>query len=421
MPNVTETPGATPTATPAPFENRLSSLTDGEDTWTFVYDGDGNRIKQINPDGSITLFLGGGIYTVEDAADSAVVSKYYSIAGQRLAMYNSEGLQFLLTDHLGSVSAVLDDTGALLSQQRYLPFGGERPIDGGIYETDFGYTGQRDLDAVGLMDYNARWYDPSLGRFVSPDGLTIFPASSQSTNRYAYVKNNPTRFVDPDGYCPRPTNWNGDTTSIVCIDLFISTERIIFGMGFGDYRTFDSNSSTEASRAYVYIHLDSDGRVINVDPHVNESCTVLGCAGPYPEFNNFEVSQSSLGRVSVSWHLTNGISGALLTQSENFRTPGSPTSELLSMFARKLGEQIGSIDGALTLSTDGTHTNLTSLNRDPYPSLEIYSYTRRLGTLEATTVWESQEQYDPIFGLSPNAPRDTYKRPTYGGHQQLDW
>jgi YD repeat-containing protein len=126
-------------------ENRLSSITDGESTWTFVYDGDGNRVKQINPDGSVTLFLGGGIYTIEDATDTAVVTKYYSIAGQRLAMANSQGLHYLLTDHLGSVSAVLDDAGALLSQQRYLPFGGERPIEGGIYETDFGYTGQRDL------------------------------------------------------------------------------------------------------------------------------------------------------------------------------------------------------------------------------------------------------------------------------------
>jgi len=102
-------------------ENRLASISTDTDTWSFVYDGGGNRVKQINPYGTITVFLGGGIYSVEDASGSAEVSKYYSIAGQQVALSGPDGLQYLLTDRLGSVSAVLDASGSLLSSSATCP------------------------------------------------------------------------------------------------------------------------------------------------------------------------------------------------------------------------------------------------------------------------------------------------------------
>ena len=68
-------------------------------------------------------------------------------------MNDGTGLKYLLTDHLGSVVAVTDDQGTLTSQQRYLPFGGVRTNIGSIVQTDYGYTGQRNLDeGIGLMD-----------------------------------------------------------------------------------------------------------------------------------------------------------------------------------------------------------------------------------------------------------------------------
>ncbi|MGC8787967.1 MAG: RHS repeat-associated core domain-containing protein, partial [Anaerolineae bacterium] len=51
--------------------------------------------------------------------------------------------------------------------------------------------------------YNARWYDPSLGRFAQAD--TIVPVQTQGTqawDRYGYVNNNPLRYSDPSGHCP---------------------------------------------------------------------------------------------------------------------------------------------------------------------------------------------------------------------------
>jgi len=114
------------------------------------------------------------------------VKKYYSIAGMMVAMYDTTTLQlqYLLTDHLGSVVGVTDSDGTLTSQQRYLPFGGMREEIGSISQTDFGYTGQRKLDdgMGGIMDYRARFYSPYINRFLQPD--TIIPGAANLHGRH---------------------------------------------------------------------------------------------------------------------------------------------------------------------------------------------------------------------------------------------
>ncbi len=107
---------------------------------------------------------------------------------------------YFLTDHLGSVLAVLDISGSQLSEQRYLPFGKVRTDVGGVTETDFGYTFQRNLPEMGLMDYKARMYDPYLNRWIQPDTIIADPYNPQANNRYSYVLNNPINYNDPSGH-----------------------------------------------------------------------------------------------------------------------------------------------------------------------------------------------------------------------------
>ena len=102
----------------------------------------------------------------------------------------SAGLSYFLTDQQGSTVAIIAPDGSL-TQQRYLPFGQVRSGLGSIGQTDFGYTGQRLLAALGLMDYKARMYDPTIGRFIQPDLIVSNPANPQTWNRYSYVSNNP--------------------------------------------------------------------------------------------------------------------------------------------------------------------------------------------------------------------------------------
>jgi RHS repeat-associated protein len=68
-------------------------------------------------------------------------------------------------------------------------------------QTNRGFTGHEELDAVGLVHMNGRVYDPLLARFGVPDPTTESPFSTQGWNRYSYVGNSPVNFTDPSGYC----------------------------------------------------------------------------------------------------------------------------------------------------------------------------------------------------------------------------
>jgi hypothetical protein len=70
---------------------------------------------------------------------------YFSIAGQMIASNDGSGLQYFLTDQLGSIVAVVDGSSTLLSQQRYLSFGQVRTSVGSITQTDFGYLNSYSL------------------------------------------------------------------------------------------------------------------------------------------------------------------------------------------------------------------------------------------------------------------------------------
>jgi RHS repeat-associated protein len=64
--------------------------------------------------------------------------------------------------------------------------------------TDKKFTGQR-FDGTGLYYYNARYYDPTIGRFISPDTVIQSFANPQCFNRYSYCLNNPLKYIDPSG------------------------------------------------------------------------------------------------------------------------------------------------------------------------------------------------------------------------------
>jgi len=138
---------------------------------------------------------------VEGTSFLAWVTKYYAFNGQRVAMREGDVVYYLHGDHLGSTSVASSDSGALHSRQGYYPYGEVRYATGEL-PTEFGFTGQRNESTIGLYDYHARWYNPSLGRFISADTIVPEPASPSDFNRYAYVRNSPLKYIDPSGHGP---------------------------------------------------------------------------------------------------------------------------------------------------------------------------------------------------------------------------
>ncbi len=72
----------------------------------------------------------------------------------------------------------------------------------GNTSSDYLYTGQRSKAELGLYYYGARFYDPTLGRFIQADTIVPQPGNPMAWDRYAYGFNNPSRYTDPSGHIP---------------------------------------------------------------------------------------------------------------------------------------------------------------------------------------------------------------------------
>jgi RHS repeat-associated protein len=154
-------------------------------------------------DGETRLFVGDHYEVVVNGTET----KYYFAGTSMIALRKDGVLNFIIGDHLGSTSLVTDANGTVVSEMRYkaCPTGmlreGEVRHESGASPTEYTYTGQYSYTAdFGLMFYNSRWYDPSLGRFAQAD--TIIPSNQgvQAWDRYAYTNNNPVRYTDPTGH-----------------------------------------------------------------------------------------------------------------------------------------------------------------------------------------------------------------------------
>ncbi len=160
--------------------------------------------------GDNTTFLplvnGGGAVEAAASSQSTTVTKYYFLGTQRVALQEGSDFRYVHSDHLGSTAIETNLSGQVSAERRYLAFGGERASSGTL-RTENQFTSQK-LDETGLYYYGARYYDPALGQFVSPD--TIVPDETEvfAYNRYMYGYGNPVKFNDPSGHCPAVTREN---------------------------------------------------------------------------------------------------------------------------------------------------------------------------------------------------------------------
>ena len=129
------------------------------------------------------------------APEDTETLRYY-LGGKEVAFKRGDTLYFPLQDHLSSSAVITNSSGALVESTVYYPYGATRT--GSIATTEEKFTGQR-LDGTGLYFYGARYYDPNIGRFVSPDTIVQNYRRPASFNRYAYAFDNPLKYTDPSG------------------------------------------------------------------------------------------------------------------------------------------------------------------------------------------------------------------------------
>jgi RHS repeat-associated protein len=177
-------------------ENRLVSVSGGGASMSATYDGDGNRVWKTE-NGQTVLYLN---RYFEFDWSTGVYNTHYYLGDQEIAYKNSNGLRYVSQDSLGSTVLTTDNSGGTVATVKYYPYGDCRNSQGYL-DTDKRFTGQR-LDQTGLYFYNARYYDATIGRFISPDTIVPDWTNPQAWNSYSYCLNNPLKYTDLTGNWP---------------------------------------------------------------------------------------------------------------------------------------------------------------------------------------------------------------------------
>nr|WP_235439261.1 polymorphic toxin-type HINT domain-containing protein [Streptomyces yangpuensis] len=201
--SITSTPG-TKTLT-WNDQGKLDKITGtGESAGTsYVYDTGGNQLIRRDP-GKTTLNLGTDQITLDTATGKVSNVRTYGAPGglsiTRTTTAGKSTLSYQSSDHHGTNGVQFDATDLNHIRRPADPFGNERGTQPapGSWAGDKGFVGGTKEQATGFTLLGAREYDPTTGRFISPDPI-IDPGDPQQWNAYAYSNNDPINKSDATG------------------------------------------------------------------------------------------------------------------------------------------------------------------------------------------------------------------------------
>src|SRR5713101_4972084 len=274
--------------------NQLVSVS-GPVPASFQYDPFGRRVSKTI--GGTTQYLYDGANPVQEiSGTSASANLLTGGEDEYLQRTDSAGARSFLTDALGSTLALADSTGALQTQYTFEPFG-NTSTTGTATANSFAYTG-RELDATGLYFYRARYYNPSLQRFISEDPIGL---AGGDVNFYSYLRSYPINLIDPFGWRPgdkypsrRCAGWNAEN----------------------DYDPISRRRNLEYGG---FIYHNADGTFSYTDPSANNNAGI-GTADALPHFWDITIPA---GTQRAGWYHTHAAFDPGMNMPGN-PAPGQP-------------------------------------------------------------------------------------------------
>ena len=210
--------------------NQLIGFTDGETTASYKYNADGLRTSKTIDGKTINHIWDGNKQIVVDMDDSDWYSAEVYVRGTNLLAKFSKQSGNVKTDYQyytqnahGDVVNLTDSTGAITKSYKYDAFGVEQNVDDAD-DNAFRYCGEYYDSESGTIYLRARYYDPTIGRFISRDSVTGENTDPLSLNLYTYCHNNPILGVDPSGHLP---NWAkfaiGAVATVAAVGITVAT------------------------------------------------------------------------------------------------------------------------------------------------------------------------------------------------------
>jgi len=209
-------------------ENKQTQVKDVNNSvvGTYSYDGDGKRVKKAATTENIVFVYDAVDSLIEEYSGSSLQTSYVYAGNRLMTTETLTSTNYLTNDNLSSPRINTDTSGNVTARHDYMPFG-EEIFNVGGRTAGLGYGSDNvrnkfasyERDSETNLDFaQKRLYENSQGRFTTPDPynvifavkdsrgkkegqqlLTLYIQQPQNWNRYAYVLNNPTVFVDPDG------------------------------------------------------------------------------------------------------------------------------------------------------------------------------------------------------------------------------
>ncbi|MBA2321647.1 MAG: hypothetical protein H0V89_10875, partial [Deltaproteobacteria bacterium] len=204
---------------------RVAQMDSAQEQLKFTYDADGRKVHVIDRISGRESYYLGSYQEEHGVGEQGEVVARHALAGvaQLVRIWsnlddNPSFADLPLTyvqpgDHLGSTSLVTDELGAVEEERSYDPWGAPRdpgnwmmpvtePLAPEQLNAGFGGTEGRRYGDGELVHMGARVYDQRAGRFIQADTLVPSIYEPRDWNRYAFVRNAPTVYVDPSGHAP---------------------------------------------------------------------------------------------------------------------------------------------------------------------------------------------------------------------------
>ncbi|KWX80493.1 hypothetical protein AMQ84_03375 [Paenibacillus riograndensis] len=191
------------------LQNTLTSVTKGGSTTSFKYYADGLRFMKTNgsTQTQVNYNLNGEVISQEKIVSGVFVDQANFVRGDRVLVKKdkkaSKDYYYLYNGH-GDVVQIVDTNGAVINNYTYDEWGNiTSEVEG--TSNSFKYSGEVYDPEIGLYYLRARYYDPSMGRFLNEDTVEGQIDNPLTQNLYTYVHNNPLRYADPSGHFAKDT------------------------------------------------------------------------------------------------------------------------------------------------------------------------------------------------------------------------
>jgi len=191
------------------YRNRLAGVFDKNATGNptqevgFKYDAMNRRIsKKVGSTETRFVYDRDNVlfdFAVSGANQPVLDKRYLFGAGvdQILAQESAQGsVLWALSDQLGTVKDLVDNSGSVANHVRYDSFGGVVSQSNPAFGSRYGFTGREFDPETGLYYYRSRYYNPGIGRFIGEDSVGF---DAGDVNLYRYVGNSPVDSTDPSG------------------------------------------------------------------------------------------------------------------------------------------------------------------------------------------------------------------------------